>query len=203
LTHIIIARHGQTEANRDDIVLGASDSPLTPRGIADVKNTAAMIAHENVGRVYCSPLGRAVVSATVFAEKWGLAPVIAPELRELSCGSWEGIPREALGKSRRPVREAWSDTPPGGESYADGAARLGPFMHMLAGLRPAGAVLVVAHASLNRVLLKMLLGMNEVEFLTLDFPHDAVHSILDDTVTVKWASGKIQRGLFRLSSHTP
>ncbi|HTY24657.1 MAG TPA: histidine phosphatase family protein, partial [Desulfomonilaceae bacterium] len=57
---IVLARHGQTLFNRDGLIMGRSDSPLTSDGIRMAKELARIVQAEDVQAVYCSPLGRAV-----------------------------------------------------------------------------------------------------------------------------------------------
>ena len=40
---IYLVRHGETEWNRDGIVMGQSDSPLTAQGIEQAKKTATTL----------------------------------------------------------------------------------------------------------------------------------------------------------------
>lgn len=178
---ILVTRHAQSTFNRDGLVIGQNDPVLTPEGRRAGKALASRLAREfrgiAGGVIYSSPLMRAVNTARIFAEclKWPVA--IREALTELSAGKWEGLRRDVLGLSGNNLRQGWEDRPPKGESYADGEKRVLPVAAEILGRRNEGPVLVMAHAALNRVLLRLLKGLSPEEAVTLDIPHDVVHRV--------------------------
>lgn len=82
--------------------------------------------------------------------------VLAPELRELHFGHWEGR-TAAECYLRDPVRYAqwlhdpWRVAPPGGERLDELAARVRAFLDRLAAACPGRTVAVVTHAGPIRV----------------------------------------------------
>ena len=96
---VYLARHGETFANRENVVLGRGDSPLTPSGIESLEGLAARLSGQQLRRVLASPLGRASASARLIAGRLGAEVIHCDALMELSCGDWEGKSR---GRSCRP-----------------------------------------------------------------------------------------------------
>ena len=75
---IYLFRHGETLWNRERRLQGQLDSPLTLRGIAQVRRNAETLQRE-IGdpaglAMLASPLGRAWQSAVIVAETLGLDP---------------------------------------------------------------------------------------------------------------------------------
>jgi phosphoserine phosphatase len=190
---IIIARHGETVANKNKLILGGSDSPLTERAREMAREFAEILHRFEISRAYTSPLGRAVESANIYCEKIGIEPVPVEALRELSCGDWELRPRSILGREDAPIRKTWDYYPPGGESYADGAGRLSELVDHIKNTDEPG-LLLVGHASLNRVLLSMLLDMPASQALRLWTPHHIMYFIQDDSMYAIDNEGKIFPG---------
>ena len=81
-------------------------------------------------------------------------------LKEISFGAWEGLtwPEVAAADAQRHAernRDRWAFVPPDGESYAQVADRLEPWLEAI----PDDAV-VVAHGGVARALLVMLTGLD-------------------------------------------
>lgn len=178
---ILLARHGQSTYNRDKRIIGQLDPDLTRAGRRAGYTMAQKLAVEysraTNGMIYSSPLLRAEKTATIFAEhvKWPVR--IRKALVELSSGSWEGLHRDALGLGERTLRQGWIDRPPQGESYADGEKRVTPVVSEILDHSLRGPVLIVGHAALNRILLRLLLGLSCREVVHMDMSHDILYRV--------------------------
>lgn len=174
---IYLARHGQTEGNRDGIVLGRTDSPLTPEGTSVVKDLAVRMIDEPVRVIIASPLGRALATAGIYAERLKTKIVVQEAMAELGCGSWEGLPRVQVAGDRPKIRMGWDDRPPGGESYLDGEARVRAFVREVNDMSADGALLVIGHAAVNRVFLKLFLGLQPETAMRIRSLHGIVYMV--------------------------
>ena len=96
MTTILLARHGETDWNRDFRVQGHSDTPLNETGRAQARVLAEALADEPIRAVYASDLSRACETAEIVAASLGLEVRIEPALRERSFGAWEGLTREEI-----------------------------------------------------------------------------------------------------------
>ena len=173
---IYLLRHGETVANTQGRLQGQSDSPLTPKGTAQIRAIAALLARE-IGdpspfNVVSSPLGRARQSAGLVCQVLGLDPNKVTgdaRLSECSFGRWEGLRIDEVEAGAWAQREAdrWTFTPPGGESYAMVAKRVGGWL----GEQASDArLIVVCHGAVSRVLRGLYAGLpaDEVVRLTQD-----------------------------------
>lgn len=174
---IVLARHGQTIFNRDGFIMGRSDSPLTPEGISAAKQVGRLIEEQKIRTVFSSPLGRARMSTDIYTEDMGLPILVREAMAELSCGEWEGKPRSEVGDGVQLIRNTWLDRPPGGESYSDGETRVAPFIHEITSEDIHYPILVVGHAGVNRVFLKLWLSLDPERAISINSPHDSIYLI--------------------------
>ncbi len=184
MTHrLILARHGETFSNRDGLVMGRSDAPLTPEGRHAAEEVARLLAGQRIAAVFSSPLGRAVTSARIYTK--GLLEIqLRDAMAELSCGQWEGRVRREVTLPASVLRPTWDFRPPGGESYRDGEIRVGAFVEELRKRTGKETVLVVGHASVNRVFLKLWLDLEKSCAEKIVSPHDTVY-LLDGATRVR------------------
>ena len=91
---VYLIRHGETMFNRLNKVQGWCDSPLTDKGIADLKITAAKLADIHFDKMYSSDLKRAIDTVHLIqdANRKSLTTKIPklPSFREVFFGSFEG-----------------------------------------------------------------------------------------------------------------
>lgn len=113
MTMMTFIRHGETDANRENIVQGQFDSPLNDRGRQQCALLGARIAAwpKPPTAFYASPLRRAAESAAIIAEKvaetsasaeYGaetFAPQLLAGLMEMSFGTLDGQSRAAIEAS--------------------------------------------------------------------------------------------------------
>jgi broad specificity phosphatase PhoE len=174
VTKVVLARHGETEFNRNRIIMGRADSALTQDGIRIAAKMAPLVEEEGIDAAFSSPLGRALASARIYAQKSGLPLNIRDAMAELACGEWEGRSKVEVRADPLLIRDAWDDRPPGGESYRDAEYRVGEFIREIRDQSSFNCILVVGHAGVNRVFLRLWLGLQPEEAVKLRCPHDAV-----------------------------
>ncbi len=141
MTTILLARHGETDWNRDLRFQGHADEPLNDTGRAQAERLAASLRDERLAAVYTSDLRRATETAEIVASALGLTVTADPRLREIDVGSWQGRTRAEVNGIR------WD-----GESYDDHRARAVAALFGIAAAHPSERVLVVSHGgTLRRV----------------------------------------------------
>jgi broad specificity phosphatase PhoE len=178
---LVLTRHGLTPRSDPEQHLGQRiDVELSPAGQAQAMALAVRLDKVRFERILCSPLVRARETAAIIAGRSPQAPPVEadPRLREMDYGHWEGLTYAQI-EERDPVeRLAWELDPaaiacPGGESGDDVARRVTSFLadQLTAHERLSGAarlaerpILVVAHSSLNRILVCVALGIAVREF---------------------------------------
>jgi broad specificity phosphatase PhoE len=148
VTTILLARHGETNWNRDGRFQGHADPPLNRRGRAQAVDLAQALTAEQLAAVYSSPLRRALETAEVVAASHGLEPIPVDGLREVDVGSWSGLTRGEV-EERFPEQfsrwlefdQGWED----GETYEEMGTRAVAALLELAAAHEHERVLAVTH----------------------------------------------------------
>ena len=92
MTQLLVIRHGESVANKEDKFAGFSDFDLTERGRKQAELAAEYIKkHFKVDAVYASDLLRAYNTALPTARAFGLEVNKSEALREIYAGVWEGV----------------------------------------------------------------------------------------------------------------
>ncbi len=193
---LILTRHGETVSNREGRIMGRSDSPLTSEGLRTAKRVTRMLRHEGITRAFCSSLRRATTTAAIYVDGLEVQAEPTEAMAELSCGEWEGRSRMEATQGRGVLRTSWTEQPPGGESYRDAVDRVRPFVRHLEDLDEEETILVTAHATVNRVFLFLLLGLDTHTAMRINSPHD-VYYVTDgaNRVMAKSVDGDARTGL--------
>ena len=95
---IYSTRHGQTEYNRLDLILGSTDIPLNGTGIEQAEILASNVALiKSLDIIISSPMLREKETAMKVAERCNIPIIIDERLREWNYGEFEGKSRYVDG----------------------------------------------------------------------------------------------------------
>ena len=92
---LYLTRHGETEWNRQNRVLGRTDIPLNKTGLQQAEATAKYLAGRAINLIYTSPLSRAVMTGRIIAAEQDekCTCVVRDCLIEQDFGVFEGVDR--------------------------------------------------------------------------------------------------------------
>ncbi|HVM69311.1 MAG TPA: histidine phosphatase family protein [Gaiellaceae bacterium] len=153
MTTIVLARHGETDWNREDRFQGHADRPLNEHGRRQAHELAERLRNDRLAAVYSSPLARALETAQIVAAALGLEVETRDALREIDVGSWQGLTRDEIQARFPGDWEAWLDGAggwTGGETYDELQARVVPELLALAARHHGERILVVCHGGTMR-----------------------------------------------------
>lgn len=177
---LILARHGESEANAKNIFTGWSDPPLTERGQQEALKLAARLAAASipVDLIFSSKLVRATHSAWLIRRELGLGEIeirTDDALNERDYGALTGLNKEQTAERYgaeqvQRWRRSWAEGPPEGETLRDTAARVLPFFirSILPSVMRGQSVLVMAHGNSLRALCMALEGLSPQEVEELE-----------------------------------
>jgi broad specificity phosphatase PhoE len=196
MTRLYLVRHGEVEARRT--FYGHLDVPLSTEGREQMLCAAEALAGLEPAVVCSSDLQRAVGGAQLIAERHGLMPRLDPAFREMHLGIVEGLSwievkerHPELGAKR--YRDMHSYRFPGGENLQDVAARAMPALQRLLGEHAGRTVILVAHNSVNRIILGEALGLE---------PH-RIFDFEQDFGCINWIQIEAERRRVGLINWTP
>lgn len=157
LRHILLLRHGLTDANSEGVIQGHRPTPLNALGMEQARRLAGRLGRyvPAIERLISSDLPRAVQTAEPIAAACGLPIAFDPMWRERCFGELEGKTAAQTEIWRAAAGEI---DPPGAESAGQFVGRIQGALMKVAGDRGEGqAVAVVTHGGPCRAVLRMLI----------------------------------------------
>ncbi|MBM3336102.1 MAG: histidine phosphatase family protein [Betaproteobacteria bacterium] len=158
---LYLLRHGVSVANERRLVCGASDYPLSERGVVQAAIVRRHLEVIPFGRIYTSPLSRAV--NTIVDVKVRAPLQIEEELKELDTGDVSHMTLPELWAVDERFRRPWR-TPdlryPGGETFHEMVTRISVwFERHFPTWGSEERVLIVGHEGTLRVIYLRLMGL--------------------------------------------
>lgn len=158
---LYIVRHGETEWNKDKLLQGSTDIPLSENGRALARISGEALANTAFNRIYSSPLSRAYETACLFRGQQEVEIITDERLRELCFGEYEGKNMsELLATPDCPFRFFFKqphlyEAPADGESLEHLCERAASFMEdiILPLETTCQRVMIVAHGAINKALM--------------------------------------------------
>lgn len=178
---IILARHGQTEWNKEYRFQGRTNVNLTEEGKKQAHSLSARLLGWKPEVVYTSPLDRALYTAAEIARPHNLEPVIIPELEEINFGTWEGMSIPSLKDEESEIYSKWRNDPffnmpEGAETWEDISRRLTRAAEiMLEGNYTR--IVAVSHGGVMRALYAVMLGLNPHKTWNIEVSNCSVSGI--------------------------
>ena len=174
---IILVRHGETMANKAQLVLGTSDVPLTELGRGQAKAAAQKISlmEPSPTILFSSPYQRAKETAGYISNVIGLDPIFMDGLKEMNSGEMEGIKASEMDDKYPEYMKNWrrdhsTARPPGGETLEEVHSRAWKSILNIFNEYDEPVVVVVAHLFPIQGILCNVLGIksNNFEKLVID-----------------------------------
>ncbi len=211
VTTLYLIRHGETAGGDAKRYHGSIDIPLSEKGKEQAAEKAAVLRHyiekastskhlsylrdirdnaddqnasntSGLRAIYCSGLSRAVQSAGVIAEQFGLVPIQVAELRERSFGIWEGMTFSEIREQYPGEFSSWANnplaySPIGGETTLEVKDRVIKVISEIVENHAGEEVAVVAHGGVNRIVLCDILGMPLENIFRIEQDYTALNII--------------------------
>ncbi|MGM0500950.1 MAG: alpha-ribazole phosphatase [Bacillota bacterium] len=163
-TKLILARHGETNWNKESRFQGNKNIKLNQTGIAQAKKLATRLADIEIDAIYSSTLDRSNKTAQIVAKKHDLEVDVKADLQEINFGVWEGLTFKQIESKYQDEFKLWKSNPAKnkpaeGESLTDVQDRVFNTIDELLVKHQGQTILIVAHGGVNRVLISNFLGM--------------------------------------------
>jgi phosphoserine phosphatase len=161
---LLLARHGETDWNRNGILQGHIDVPLNTMGRRQAHGLGVRLANCQIDALYASDLRRAAETAAIVGNLLGLEPRLSAALREIDIGRWAGLTYAELA-NRYPDAVAalarGEDVPRGGaERLCELQVRMVAEFGRLCRDHPDQTVLLISHGAALKTLICHLLGLD-------------------------------------------
>lgn len=163
---VYFSRHGESTANTAHVISNRDQPhPLTETGRSQALQLADLLAQSRLSAIYASPVPRALETAQIVGDRFGLTPQVNDGLREFDVGPLEGRSdpltwmRFSMLWNNWFYRKRLQKRIKGGESFTEAAARFLAFASSLVeqyGDSPV-SILCIAHGGILKVGLPGLL----------------------------------------------
>lgn len=161
---IYSARHGQTDYNKEDLILGTTDLPLNSTGLEQADEFADAVERlGDVDIIIASPMKRALTTAKMAADRCGIEIITDERLREWNYGRFEGKTRytEGFAENKREFAVKMGET---GESLFQLCHRVYSVLDEIRAKYSGKNVLLVSHGGVCRVIETYFNNMTTEEY---------------------------------------
>ncbi|MCM1506846.1 MAG: histidine phosphatase family protein [Ruminococcus flavefaciens] len=160
---IYVTRHGQTDFNKQDRILGTTDVDINETGIQQAHELAEKVSALDADIMIVSPMKRTMKTAGIVAEKTGLEIITEPRFREWDYGEYESKTRftEGFSDNKKSFGVKMGKT---GESLLQLAHRVYSALDDIIKNYSDKNVLVVTHGGVCRVIETYFNDMTTAEF---------------------------------------
>lgn len=171
---VYLMRHGETEANVREVLLGRGDSPFTDAGRRHPLEVARHLEALSLTCVYTSPMARTHKTAAILLGALDRAVPVKQEMAiaEIDAGEYEGLTFQEVRERVAGDRRLGDFRYPGGESWRDVQSRAVGFVTCLSARHESEAVLLVTHAGVIAGLVAHVLKEPIERFIRTRYDHD-------------------------------
>jgi phosphoserine phosphatase len=169
MTEIILVRHGETDWNVQERFRGRADIELNATGRKQAELLAQYLKDVKFEAILTSPLERALKTAQIIATGHYRTPVEpVMDLIDIDFGEWQSLSLTDVKEKYAGLYGRWLKEPqrvriPGGESLAEVRKRALKVVNDVVN-RYEGAVVLVSHRVVNKVIILGLLGLDNSNF---------------------------------------
>ncbi|CUH92082.1 histidine phosphatase family protein [Herbinix luporum] len=158
---LLVTRHGETEWNRKNMILGRTDITLNETGIMQAKKLRDNIPYP-IKYVIASPLQRAAMTANIVCENLNVEIKYDDRLMEMDFGTFEG--RDRTCEVYQMEKRNFFTRYPQGESYFQVAQRVYNCLDEIIEKYSDGNVLIITHNGICRVIRTYFDNISNEEF---------------------------------------
>ncbi|MFX1535366.1 MAG: histidine phosphatase family protein [Promethearchaeota archaeon] len=152
---LFVARHGETDFNKERRYLGSTDKPLNQRGLKQASQLGKKLKTWKIDKIITSPLTRCIQTTEEINTFLKLDHLIMKEFRERSVGVYEGLTKDEIRNKyptlwRRNITHIWDQAPPGGETINETYNRVSNGLNALKNKNKWASILLITHGFVSR-----------------------------------------------------
>ncbi len=188
MLELYVARHGETDWNKERRLQGSVDIALNETGLAQARELVDKLKDLSFDHLYVSALKRAQQTAAAFPTS--IPRTVLEDLNERRLGEFEGAQLHAMDAKALATYQArkfdWDDMLTSGESLRMHHGRIKRAVQTIRDRHSGGKVLVVAHGATNELMLSDLQGKAPNDVADLRIDNGSVYrAVLDQSGTLR------------------
>lgn len=178
MTTIYLIRHGESQANEQNLFIGHTDLALTELGRKQAQITADYLKNIKPDVIYSSDLQRAYCTAQATASLHNARIIKEPGLREIYAGSWEYVPFSKLQTERKATYDIWLNDVAharcdDGESVAELGRRVVETVRNIVQKHKDQVIFIFSHATPIRTFALHAMGRSPDQLDLIPWPSNA------------------------------
>jgi broad specificity phosphatase PhoE len=178
---LVLVRHGETDWNKAQRVMGTSRIGLNETGKAQILWVASMLKGVDIAKIYHSPYPRTKETAHILAQTFQVEAVPSESLCEVGYGIWEGRLFSDLRKDTnyfRYLKDPFYDPGDGIEPILHVQERTVSFLEKaMAQEKPKANLVIVSHGDVIRTALSHYLNLPLKEFRRIRIDNGSVSGV--------------------------
>ncbi|MFL2783511.1 MAG: histidine phosphatase family protein [Dehalococcoidia bacterium] len=184
-TQVTLLRHGETSANKNGLVLGTSNVPLTKIGRLQAKMAARKVAELEIDTLFSSPYYRAKETSKYVQETTNLNPIFMDGLKEMNSGEMEGSDATRMEELYPEYMSKWrkdptNTRPPGGETLGEVHERSWKALQYIYSSNVNKHILVVSHLFPIQGIICKTLGLDSSQYFKIKLDLGSLSKIIFD-----------------------
>ncbi|MCL2228391.1 MAG: histidine phosphatase family protein [Firmicutes bacterium] len=175
---IYLLRHGETDFNVKNLLMGQLDIPLNANGISQAHSAITDVTKIKFDYIFSSDLARARQTAEIINKHLNLNITFDKRLREVGLGELQGRERKNITACEW---EKFNERPElfGGEPWCRIFSRAKSFIHEISSYK--GDILVVGHSGLFKIMMCYADNKNFKDFMRyfiqIEIPHSKIQTL--------------------------
>lgn len=162
---LILIRHGESEGNKNGLIYGHTDYPLTEKGRQQIPHIVEALKNNQLTKVISSPLSRASAIGKGVSDAYDVPFTTDDRLKEINFGDYEDLPvkeiRAKLGEGYYELIGFFDNYDiPSGEHQKDFLVRVQGFVDEVLTYE-TGTYVLTAHFGVIKAILNYLMGYNK------------------------------------------
>lgn len=177
---LFIARHGESLANRQKIISGQLDTPLSEKGRQQAQWLSDVLSQEHISAIYATGLSRTMDTAKPVAEFHGIQITVAAELQEVELGGLQGKQVIENLKTVAELKCALTGNYAANsecENLTDFKRRVTTCLERIL-TQLQGTALIVGHRNTNEIILRRLLGSALDSGITINVKNKYLYEVV-------------------------
>ena len=179
-TRFALIRHAETEWNREKLIQGQKDSPLTKSGQSKAMEWGLILMRIGIKRIISSDSGRAMETALLINQSLKIPLISDARFREQDWGTWTGMRIEEIKETEpeifsQQLKAGWEFQPPGGELRHDVCGRSCQAIIDAEMKWPGEKILIVTHEGVIKCLVSRFKDEKSPEIRETPFLSNHLH----------------------------
>lgn len=195
---IYLVRHGETDYNKERLLMGQLDIPMNELGLSQAKKVGKVLENKKISKIYSSDLQRASKTAEIIKNKQNIPLELIPNFREHTFGKMDGMKWSSKWDEMEKNEFENILLKEGGESFTHFEKRIwDTFIKITSKHSIDKNLLIISHGGCIRVIIMKILNATEEIFSNLSIdncslttivhlPHRKIHKYRIININSNW-----------------